>query len=156
MLTIPADLYLHEIQKKIDDLRLTLSAEGSVANPRRQARLKQLEKQAARLLEGEGVRDVTILVHIFVEGKNESAILNQLEINARTLASALESGLNVRAFRLKDSEMMEVLRRFFPASVKLMPAKPVRMFCWNLAYLFPLTGRKLPPLEKLLIGVYLV
>jgi predicted transcriptional regulator len=152
---VPAAVYLKDIQKKIDDLRLTLSAEGSLANPGRQARLKQLEKLATRLLEGEGVRDVSFLVHIFVEGKNENSTLAQLEINAKTLTSALESGLNVRATRLVNDAMVRSLKEFFPASMNLVPSRLVRMFCWDIAYLVPLARPKLPPVEKLLNGVYM-
>ncbi|MBI3859778.1 MAG: ATP-binding protein [Thaumarchaeota archaeon] len=152
---VAAEVYLKNIQKKIDDLRLTLNAEGSVANPGRQARLKQLERQSTRLLEGEGVRDVSFLAHIFVEGKNETAVLSQLENNAKSLSSALESGLNVRAKRLTNEDMIRVLTEFFPATVKTVPAHQVRMFTWDLAYIAPLTGPKLPPLEKLLTGTYL-
>jgi hypothetical protein len=155
IMPVPASVYLSQVNKEIDNLKLTLSAEGSTANPKRQARLKYLEKVAQRLLEGEGTRDVSFLCHIMVEGKDEQSILKDLEANAKTLMSTLESGLNVRAERLRGSRMLEVLREFFPATMKINPRKTNRMLAWDLAYLVPLARPKLPPLEKLLTGVYL-
>ncbi len=155
IMPVPAGVYLNQINKEIDDLKMTLSAEGSMANPRRQARLKYLERIATRLLEGEGTRDVSFLCHIMVEGKDESSLVKELEANAKTLMSALESGLNVRAERLTGSKMLEILREFFPATMRINPPKANRMLAWDLAYLIPLAKPKLPPLEKLLHGVYL-
>ncbi len=154
IMPVPASVYLHQINKEIDNLKLTLSAEGSTASPRRQARLKYLERIAERLLEGEGTRDVSFLCHIMVGGRTEDAIVRELEANAKTLMSALESGLNVRAERLTGARMLEVLREFFPATLKVNPPKANRMLTWDLAYLIPLAKPKLPPLEKLLSGVY--
>lgn len=155
IMPVPASVYLSQINREISDLRLTLSSEGSVANPKRQARLKYLEKISHRLLEGEGVRDVSWLCHLMVEGKNEASIVRELEANAKTLMSALESGLNVRAERLKENRMLEVLREFFRASLRINPRKANRILAWDLAYLIPLAKPKLPPLEKLLSGIYL-
>ncbi|MEP0825916.1 MAG: hypothetical protein HRF40_10555, partial [Nitrososphaera sp.] len=138
IMPVPASVYLYQINKEIDNLKLTLSAEGSTASPRRQARLKYLERIAERLLEGEGTRDVSFLCHIMVEGKTEDAIVRELEANAKTLMSALESGLNVRAERLTGARMLEVLREFFPATLKINPPKANRMLTWDLAYLIPL------------------
>jgi hypothetical protein len=155
IMPVPASVYLHQINKEIDNLKLTLSAEGNTASPRRQARLRYLEKIANRLLEGEGVRDTSFLVHLMAEGKYEDPIVRELEANARTLMSALESGLNVRAERLAGARMLEVLREFFRASLKVNPPRVTRMLTWDLAYLIPLAKPKFPPLEKLLHGVYL-
>jgi DNA helicase HerA-like ATPase len=155
IMPVPASVYLHQINKEIDNLKLTLSAEGNTASPRRQARLRYLEKISDRLLEGEGVRDTSFLVHLMAEGKYEDPIVRELEANARTLMSALESGLNVRAERLSGVRMLEVLREFFRASLKVNPPKVTRMLTWDLAYLIPLARPKFPPLEKLLHGVYL-
>lgn len=155
IMPVPASVYLNQINKEINDLKTTLNAEGNLASPKRQARLRYLEKMATRLLEGEGTRDVSFLCHIMVEGSNEPAIVRELEANAKTLMSALESGLNVRAERLTGARMLEVLREFFRASVKVNPRKANRMLTWDLAYLIPLAKPKLPPLEKLLSGVYL-
>ncbi|MEW6603466.1 MAG: DUF87 domain-containing protein [Thermoproteota archaeon] len=155
IMPVPASAYLSQINKEIDNLKLTLNAEGSVASPRRQARLKYLERIAQRLLEGEGTRDVSFLCHIMAEGKAEEAIVRELESNAKTLMSALESGLNVRAERLRGARMLEVLREFFRASMKINPSKANRLLTWDLAYLIPLAKPKLPPLEKLLQGVHI-
>jgi DNA helicase HerA-like ATPase len=155
IMPVPASVYLNQINKEIDNLKLTLSAEGRTASPRREARLKYLERIAERLLEGEGTRDVSFLCHILVEGKTEDVIVRELEANAKTLMSALESGLNVRAERLTGARMLEVLREFFRATVKVNPPKANRMLTWDLAYLIPLAKPKLPPLEKLLSGVYI-
>lgn len=155
IMPVPASVYLKQINKEIDDLKMTLSAEGNLASPKRQARLRYLERIATRLLEGEGTRDVSFLCHIMVEGKNESEITRELEANAKTLMSALESGLNVRAERLTGVRMMEVLREFFPATPRISPPKANRILTWDLAYLIPLAKPKLPPLEKLLQGIYL-
>lgn len=155
IMPVPTGVYLNQINKEIDDLKMTLSAEGSMANPRRQARLKYLERIARRLLEGEGTRDVSFLCHIMVEGKTEDELTKELEANAKTLMSALESGLNVRAERLKGTKMLEVVREFFPAALKVNPPKANRMLTWDLAYLIPLAKPKLPPVEKLLHGVYM-
>lgn len=155
IMPVPASVYLNQINREINDLKMTLNSEGNLASPKRLARLRYLEKMQTRLLEGEGTRDVSFLCHIMVEGSAEPAIVRELEANAKTLMSALESGLNVRAERLTGARMLEVLREFFRASVKVNPTKANRMLTWDLAYLIPLAKPKLPPLEKLLSGVYL-
>jgi len=155
IMPVPTEAYMASINKSINDLRLTLSAEGSVADPARQARLKNLEKVASRLLEGEGTRDVSFLVHIIAHGKNEQQISRELEANTKTLMSTLEMGLNVKAEKLSGYAMMEAVKEFFRASVKYNPSKACRMLCWDLAYLVPLAKPKLPPVERLLSGAYL-
>lgn len=155
IMPVPTDAYMASINKSINDLRLTLSAEGSVADPARQARLRNLERIASRLLEGEGTRDVSFLVHIIVHGKDEAQISRELEANTKTLMSTLEMGLNVKAERLSSYAMMEAVKEFFRASVNYNPSKACRMLCWDLAYLVPLAKPKLPPVDKLLSGAYI-
>ncbi|MBI2938349.1 MAG: ATP-binding protein [Thaumarchaeota archaeon] len=155
MSPIPKEWYLKDISSKISDLRLTLEAEGNVADPSRQARLKRLEKLAQRLLEGEGARDVGFLLHVMAEGKDESEIAREIDSNVKTLMSTLQSGLGIDAKRLQNHEMLKAVREFFPACGMTKVSKPSRMLTWDLAYLVPLTKPKLPPVSKLLEGAYL-
>ncbi len=155
VLPVSPTVYLNQIHKEINDLRITLSAEGNVADARREARLKNLEKLAKRLQEGESVRDISFLIHIMVEGENEQSLEKELETNSKTLAAALESGLNVNAVRLEQHGMMEAVRDFFRLTVRVSPRKSFRMLVWSLSFLIPLAKPKLPPLSKLLSGVYL-
>lgn len=147
--------YLNQIHKEINDLRITLSAEGNVADSRRQARLKNLESLAKKLQEGESVRDVSFLIHIMCQGDSEQSLERELETNSKTLAAALESGLSVNAVRLRNHEMLQTTRDFFRLTCRISPKKSFRMLVWNLAFLIPLAKPKLPPISKLLSGVYL-
>lgn len=155
ILPVSREIYMRQINKQINDLKLTLSAEAGVADPARQARLKNLEKIASRLLEGEGVRDVSFLVHIISYGKDEGEIARELQANTKTLMSTLEMGLNVKAERLYGFSMLRGITEFFRASVVQVPSKSCRILCWELAYLIPLARPKLPPMERLLGGVYI-
>lgn len=155
VLPVSPAVYLNQIHKEINDLRITLSAEGNVADARREARLKNLEKLAKRLQEGESVRDISFLIHVMVEGDNEQLLERELETNSKTLAAALESGLNVNAVRLEQHGMLEAVRDFFRLTVTVSPRKSFRMLVWSLSFLIPLAKPKLPPLSKLLSGVYL-
>lgn len=155
IMPISREAYMGQINKQINDLKLTLSAEAGVADPARQARLKNLEKIATRLLEGEGVRDVSFLVHIIAYGKEAESIARELQSNTKTLMSTLEMGLSVKAEKLTGQSMLDAIKEFFRASVVRVPSKPCRILCWDLAYLIPLAKPKLPPIEKLLSGPYL-
>lgn len=155
IMPVSTEAYLHKINKEIENLKLTLSAEGRLESPTRQARLKHLERLASRLLSGEGARDVSFLLHVIVEGKSEDQIRNQLETNTKSLVSALESGLGIRATRATGNQMLEVVKEFFRASPIVTPSRYCRILCWDLAYLIPLTRPKLPPISKLLDGVYI-
>lgn len=155
IMPISTEAFLKNIHKQIEDLRMTISAEGANANPAREARLAHLEKLSASLLSGEGARDVGFLAHIMVEGSNEQEIANQLDSNMKTMISALESGLGVRAERLNGYKMLEAIQEFFRASGIAQATNPCRMLSWDIAYLIPFTRPKLPPAEKLLGGVYL-
>ena len=147
--------YLNQIHKEINDLRITLSSEGNLADSRRQARLRNLESLAKKLQEGESVRDVSFLIHIMCQGSNEDALARELETNSKTLAAALESGLNVNAVRLERHDMMEATQSFFRLTCRISPRKSFRMLVWALSFLIPLAKPKLPPISKLLSGVYL-
>jgi len=155
IMPVSIEAYMKSVNRQIEDLRLTISAEGSTANPAREARLKHLEKLNSRLLTGEGTRDVSFLAHIIFEGKDEVQIARQLDSNTKTMISALESGLSVRAERIIGYQMLEVVREFFRASPIAQPSKSCRMLSWDLAYLIPFTRPKIPPVEKLIGGVYL-
>lgn len=155
IMPISTEAYLKNIHKQIEDLRMTISAEGKNANPARQARQRHLEKLSERLLHGEGARDVGFLAHIMVQRPNENKISRQLDSNMKTMISALESGLGVRAKRLEGYKMLEAVQEFFRASSIIRPANPCRMLSWDIAYLIPFTRPKIPPAEKLLGGVYL-
>jgi len=155
IMPISTEAYLKGINKQIEDLRLTISSEGSTANPGREARLKHLEKLSTRLLSGEGARDVGFLAHIMVEGKHEEQIERQLDSNMRTMTSALESGLGVRTERLTGYRMLEEVQKFFRASSVIQPSRTCRILTWDIAYLIPFTRPKIPPAEKLIGGAYL-
>lgn len=155
ILPISPTVYLNQIHKEINDLRVTLSAEGNLADSRRQARLRNLESLAKKLQEGESVRDVSFLIHIMVQGQNEHALSQELETNSKTLAAALESGLNVNAVRLERHEMLQAVQDFFRLTCRISPKKSFRMLVWALSFLIPLSKPKLPPISKLLSGVYL-
>jgi len=155
IMPVSTEVYMKSINKQIEDLRLTISSEGSTANPSREARLKHLEKLNARLLTGEGTRDVGFLAHVMVEGENEADITRQLDTNMKTMISALESGLGIRADRLNGYRMLEGVQEFFRASPIVQPSKTCRMLSWDIAYLIPFTRPKMPPVEKLIGGVYL-
>lgn len=155
MMPVSTDQYLGKVNREIEDLRLTISSEGSVASPAREARLRHLEKLMDRLLTGEGVRDVGFLAHIVVEGRNPQVIERSLGTDMHTMISALESGLGVRVQRLRGHEMQEVVQEFFRASSVAGPMKTCRMMAWDIAYLVPFTRPKIPPVEKLIGGVYL-
>lgn len=155
IMPVSTDAYMKNINKQIEDLRLTISSEGSAVNPGREARLKHLEKLSARLLTGEGVRDVGFLAHVMVEAKNEEEIIKQLDSNMKTMTSALESGLGVRTERLTGHKMMEAVQEFFRASPVIQPSRMCRLMSWDLAYLIPFTRPKMPSAEKLIGGVYM-
>ena len=155
IMPVSTEAYMKNVNKQIEDLRLTISSEGSTANPAREARLKNLEKLNARLLTGEGTRDVGFLAHIMVEGKDEAQIANQLNSNMKTMISALESGLGIKAERIIGFHMLETVQEFFRASPIVEPSKTCRMLSWDIAYLIPFTRPKVPPIEKLIGGVYL-
>jgi len=155
VMPVSTEALMKSVNKEMEDLQLTLSAEGSTPSPSRKARLKHLERISQRLLTGERARDVSFMAHVITEAASEAQIAKELDANTRTMISALESGLGIKAERLKGSRMLEAVQEFFRATAIAEPSKPCRMLSWDLAYLIPLVKPKLPPTEKLLSGAYL-
>jgi len=155
IMPISSEAMLRNVNKEIENLQLFLSSEGSAPDPSKEARLKYLRRLSERLLSGEGIKDVGYLAHVIAEGKTEEAIKKELDSNMRTLISALESGLGIRAEKLKGVKMFDALQEFFRASAVVEPSKTSRILTWDLAYLVPLAKPKQPPIEKLMSGVYL-
>ena len=152
---ISAESELKRIQREIDDLRMRLYVERGMENPGAQARLRSLEKQHERLLTGEGVRAVSFLIHLLVQGDGDEKIARELDSNCKTMVVTLESTLGVKASRLSGMEMVKAMREFFRASSIVLPSRIWKVFTWDLAYLIPFTQPKLPRLDNLLSGVYL-
>ena len=155
VIPVSAEAYLKRIGKEIEDQRLLASSEGKQVSPGREARLERLERVYERLAKGERAKDVGFLAHVMLDGGNEAQVLSQLETNAKTVSSTLESSLGLKAERLKGYALMEAVTEFFRASSIVWPSKTFRVLTWDLAYLIPLTKPKLPPIDKLLNGVYI-
>lgn len=155
IMPVSTEALLKRVRKEMEDLQIILSSEGATPNPSRKARMRQLERISERILKGERARDVSFLAHVLVEGKEEENVLRELEANVKTMVSALESGLGIKVERLRGSQMLEAIQEFFRATPIIEPSKTFRMLSWDLAYLIPLVKPKLPPIEKLLTGVYL-
>lgn len=152
---ISAEAELKRIQREIDDLRMRLYVEKGMENPGVQARLKRLEREQQRLLSGEGMRAVSFLLHLLVQGEEEEEIVNELNANVKTVAITLESTLGVKTRRLRRMEMVKAVREFFRASSIALPTRIWKAFTWDLSYIIPFTQPKLPSISQLLRGVYL-
>jgi len=152
---LSAESEIKRVQREIDDVRMRLYVEKGMENPGAQAKLKRLEREHERLLSGEGIRAVSFLVHLLVQGDNTEKIANELDSNTKTLTVTLESTLGVRVSRLSGSDMLRALKEFFRASAVVVPKKIWKAFTWDLSYLIPFTQPKLPSLDQLLHGVYL-
>ena len=152
---ISAEAELKRIQREIDDLRMRLYVERGMENPGAQARLKRLEKEQQRLLSGEGMRAVSFLIHLIVQGEKEESIANEIDANAKTMSITLESTLGVKTKRLSGMEMIKAMKEFFRASSIAIPSKIWKAFTWDLSYIIPFTQPKLPSINQLVRGVYL-
>lgn len=155
IIPISSEAFLKSVGRQIEDQKLVASSEGSLVNPARQARIQRLQRIYDRLAKGERAKDVGFLAHVMVEGHNETQLLSELETNVKTLISALESTLGIKAERLRGYEMFRTVTEFFRASIVVLPSKTFRVLTWDLAYLVPLTRPKLPPIEKVVNGVYI-
>ncbi|MEM3715237.1 MAG: hypothetical protein QXF82_09855, partial [Nitrososphaeria archaeon] len=152
---ISTEAELKRIQREIDDLRMRLYVEKGMENPGAQAKLKRLEREQQRLLSGEGMRAVSFLIHLLVQGENEEKISNELNANAKTVSITLESTLGVKTKRLSGMEMVKAMKEFFRASGVALPSKIWKAFTWDLSYIIPFTQPKLPSIDQLTRGVYL-
>jgi len=155
IIPISSEAFLKSVGRQIEDQKLVASSEGSLVSPARQARIQRLQRIYDRLAKGERAKDVGFLAHVMVEGHNETQLLSELETNVKTLISALESTLGIKAERLRGYEMFRTVTEFFRASIVVLPSKTFRVLTWDLAYLVPLTRPKLPPIEKVVNGVYI-
>src|SRR2546426_5270745 len=155
VIPISSEAFLKTVGKQIEDQKLVATSEGSLVNPARQARIQRLQRIYDRMAKGERAKDVGFLAHVMVDGSNETQLLSELETNTRTLISALESTLGIKAERLSGYDMYRTVTEFFRASSVVFPSKTFRVLTWDLAYLVPLTRPRLPPFEKMLAGVYI-
>src|SRR3989475_1006201 len=155
VIPISSEAFLKTVGKQIEDQKLVATSEGSLVNPARQARIQRLQRIYDRMAKGERAKDIGFLAHVMVDGHNETQLLSELETNVKTLISALESTLGIKAERLKVYEMYRTVTEFFRASSVVFPSKTFRVLTWDLAYLVPLTRPRLPPIEKMLNGVYI-
>src|SRR3989454_1787542 len=155
VIPISSEAFLKSVGKQIEDQKLVANSEGSLVNPARQARIQRLQRIYDRMAKGERAKDIGFLAHVMVDGNNEKQLLSELETNAKTLISALESTLGIKAERLSGYDMYRTVTEFFRASSVVLPSKRFRVLTWDLAYLVPLTRPRLPPFEKMLTGVYI-
>src|SRR5437867_7964185 len=154
IIPISSEAFLKTVGKQIENQKLVATSEGALVNPARQARIQRLQRIYDRMAKGERAKDIGCLAHVMVDGHNETQLLSELETNAKTLISALESTLGIKAERLKGYEMYRTVTEFFRASSIVTPSKTFRVLTFDIAYLIPLTRPKLPPVEKILNGVY--
>src|SRR3989475_7800495 len=155
IIPISSEAFLKSVGKQIEDQKLVATGEGALVNPARQARIQRLQRIYDRMAKGERAKDIGFLAHVMVDGNNENQLLSELETNAKTLISALESTLGIKAERLSGYEMYRTVTEFFRASSVVFPSKTFRVLTWDLAYLVPLTRPRLPPIEKMLNGAYI-
>src|SRR3989442_2161024 len=154
IIPISSEAFLKSVGKQIEDQKLVASSEGALVNPARQARIQRLQRIYDRMAKGERAKDIGFLAHVMVDGHNETQLLSELETNVKTLISALESTLGIKAERLRGYDMYRTVTEFFRASSIVIPSKTFRVLTFDIAYLIPLTRPKLPPVEKILNGVY--
>jgi len=154
IIPISSEAFLKSVGKQIEDQKLVATGEGALVNPARQARIQRLQRIYDRMAKGERAKDIGFLAHVMVDGNNENQLLSELETNAKTLISALESTLGIKAERLRGYDMYRTVTEFFRASSIVIPSKTFRVLTFDIAYLIPLTRPKLPPVEKILNGVY--
>src|SRR2546427_5687673 len=155
IMPISSEAFLKSVGKKIEDQKLVASSEGNLVSPARKARLERLQRIYDRMAKGERAKDVGFLAHVMVDGHDEAKLVSELDTNAKTLISALESTLGIKAERLTGYDMYSTVKEFFRASSIVFPSKTFRVLTWDLAYLVPLTRPRLPPIEKMLNGVYI-
>src|SRR2546427_3314869 len=155
VIPISSEAFLKTVGKQIEDQKLVATSEGSLVNPARQARIQRLQRIYDRMAKGERAKDVGFLAHVMVDGHDEAKLVSELDTNAKTLISALESTLGIKAERLTGYDMYSTVKEFFRASSVVLPSKTFRVLTWDLAYLVPLTRPRLPPFEKMLTGVYI-
>src|SRR2546426_765234 len=155
IIPISSEAFLKTVGKQIEDQKLVATNEGALVNPARQARIQRLQRIYDRMAKGERAKDIGFLAHVMVDGHSETQLLSELETNVKTLISALESTLGIKAERLRSYEMYRTVTEFFRASSIVFPSKTFRVLTWDLAYLVPLTRPRLPPFEKMLAGVYI-
>ncbi len=154
IIPISSEAFLKSVGKQIEDQKLVASSEGTLVNPARQARIQRLQRIYDRMAKGERAKDIGFLAHVMVDGHNETQLLSELETNVKTLISALESTLGIKAERLRGYDMYRTVTEFFRASSIVTPSKTFRVLTFDIAYLIPLTRPKLPPVERILNGVY--
>ncbi len=132
IMPISSEAFLKSVGKQIEDQKLVASSEGNLVSPARKARLERLQRIYDRMAKGEKAKDVGFLAHVMVDGADETKLVSELDTNVKTLISALESTLGIKAERLKGYEMYRTVTEFFRASSIVYPSRTFRVLTHSL------------------------
>jgi hypothetical protein len=129
-------------------------------------RLEEAEKMTTAISrmekEGEKPYDARFFIFVADEAESQEDLENLLDVHAKQILNMFDSGLGIKAKLLKDLQLYYSLSFFRPqALVGRLPSpvasssRPVRVMSYDLVFQNPFVTRKMPPLERLLSGIYL-
>src|SRR3989442_11134657 len=113
IIPISSEAFLKSMGKQIEDQKLVATGEGSLVNPARQARIQRLQRIYDRMAKGERAKDIGFLAHVMVDGHNETQLASELDTNVKTLISALETTLGIKAEEHCDYAIYREVMAFF-------------------------------------------
>jgi len=130
------------------------------------SRLEQAEKMSVAISrmekEGEKPYDARFFIFVADEAESQEDLENLLDVHAKQILNMFESGLGIKTKILGDLQLYYSLSFFRPqALVGGLPSpvasssRPVRVMSYDLVFQNPFVTRKMPPLERLLSGIYL-
>lgn len=129
-------------------------------------KLEDAEKMSTAIArmekEGEKPYDARFFIFVADEADNQEDLESILEVHAKQVLNMFDSGLGIKAKVLRDMEVPYALS-FFRAQALVgrsagpvaSVGRPVRVMSYDLVFQNPFVTRKMPPLERLLTGIYL-
>lgn len=129
-------------------------------------RLEEAEKMSTTIARmekgGEKPYDARFFIFVADEAESQEDLESILDVHAKQILNMFDSGLGIKAKVLRDMQLFYSLSFFRPQALVgglTGPAasigRPVRVMSYDLVFQNPFVTRKMPPLEKLLSGIYL-
>jgi len=130
------------------------------------SRLEQAEKMSVAISrmekEGEKPYDARFFIFVADEAESQEDLENLLDVHAKQILNMFDSGLGIKAKALRDLQLYYALSFFRPQALVgglsgpvASAGRPVRVMSYDLVFQNPFVTRKMPPLEKVLSGIYL-
>jgi len=147
------------IRRQRDSKQLDFDVGGPPTRMEEAARLTAMLKRIEEKFEE--AYDARFFIVVCAEASDKDDLVNLLNAHSETIRTRFKNDMNMEVVELTDMDLLEAARFFrvqavlddsFSTSGRL---RPTRVLSYDLAFQNPFVARRLPPIDKMLFGIYI-